>query len=414
MAETKTMPVGDVRYEADLYPRFEPRDSVVRQYADQIDALPPIEVNQDDILIDGWHRWTAHKLAERETIKVRVVETETKAELLALAVERNAKHGIQLTGDEKRAYAVRIWSAAPVAERAAVEKRLQKTLSVGKTFIREALGDVKRARREENHRNAACMWLACHSNRAIGEAVGIDEGTVRRFAADGKIPQCLGWETHPDFDEEGFKPPYCNVWTPKTSPFKDHVDALLWFCTDPGDVVIDPFAGSTPTIDACKRRFRRYFVSDPAPPPDREHEVRRHDPADGPLAPPNWKDVALVYLAPFGAPRVGGALMPPEGSEAFQKRIADIINAYGDGKRLRSGARVALAIQPTQWDNPDNRKFIHHIVGILRLVSDKYRLIQRIQTPADVDRIDNEMRGWAIENRDTIACDAEIAVWRKG
>ena len=207
MAETKTMPVGDVRYEADLYPRFEPRDSVVRQYANQIDALPPIEVNQDDILIDGWHRWTAHKLAERETIKVRVVETETKAELLALAVERNAKHGIQLTGDEKRAYAVRIWSAAPVAERAAVEKRLQKTLSVGKTFIREALADVKRARREENHRNAARMWLACHSNRAIGEAIGIDEGTVRKFAADGKIPQCLGWETHPDFDEEGFKPP---------------------------------------------------------------------------------------------------------------------------------------------------------------------------------------------------------------
>ena len=86
----------------------------------------PIEVNQHDILIDGWHRWTAHKLAEGETIRVRVVETETKAELLALAVERNAKHGIQLTGDEKRAYAVRIWSAAPVAERAAVEKRLQK------------------------------------------------------------------------------------------------------------------------------------------------------------------------------------------------------------------------------------------------------------------------------------------------
>ena len=250
MPETKTMPVADVHYEADLYPRFEPRDSVVRQYAEQIDALPPIEVNQNDILIDGWHRWTAHKLAERETIKVRVVETETKAELLALAVERNAKHGIQLTGDEKRAYAVRIWSAAPVAERAAVEKRLQKTLSVGKTFIREALADVKRARREENHRNAARMWLACHSNRAIGEAVGIDEGTVRKFAADGKIPQCLGWETHPDFDEEGFKPPYWNVWAPKTRPFEDHVDALLWFCTDPGDVVIDPFAGSTPTMPA--------------------------------------------------------------------------------------------------------------------------------------------------------------------
>ena len=412
MPETKTIPVGDVQYEPDFYPRFEPRNSVVRQYAEQIDALPPIEVNQNNILIDGWHRWKAHQLAERETIKVRVVETETNAELLALAVERNAKHGIQLTGDEKRSYAVRIWSAAPVAERAEVEKRLQKTLSVGKTFIRGALADVKRARRDENQRKVAGRWLACHSNRAIGEALGVDEGTVRKFAADGKIPQCLGWDTHPDFDEEGFKLPCCDVWAAKTRPFNDHVDALLWSCTNPGDVVIDPFAGSTPTIDACKRRFRRYFVSDPVPPPDRGHEVRRHDPADGPLAPPNWKDVALVYLAPFGAPKVGGAPMPTEGPEAFQNRIAGIINAYGN--RLRPGARVALAIQPTQWDNPDNRKLIDHFVGILRLVSDTYRLIQRIQTPADVDRIDSEMRNWAIENRATITCDAEIAVWRKG
>ena len=41
----------------DLDPRLGQRDDdLIAQYAEIIDELPPIEINQDNVLIDGWHR----------------------------------------------------------------------------------------------------------------------------------------------------------------------------------------------------------------------------------------------------------------------------------------------------------------------------------------------------------------------
>src|SRR5260370_21610662 len=43
------------------------------------------------------------------------------------------------------------------------------------------------------------------------------------------------------------------------------VDNLLYSYTKPFDIVVDPFAGGGSTIDICKKRFRRYLVSDRKP-----------------------------------------------------------------------------------------------------------------------------------------------------
>lgn len=48
------------------------RDDVMAQYADMIDALPPIEINQENELIDGWHRVRAAAHAQRTEIAQRV------------------------------------------------------------------------------------------------------------------------------------------------------------------------------------------------------------------------------------------------------------------------------------------------------------------------------------------------------
>jgi hypothetical protein len=55
------------------------------------------------------------------------------------------------------------------------------------------------------------------------------------------------------------------------------VDNLLYLYTKPFDMVLDPFAGGGSTIDICKRRFRRYMVSDRKPIVEREKEIRKHD-----------------------------------------------------------------------------------------------------------------------------------------
>jgi len=43
------------------------------------------------------------------------------------------------------------------------------------------------------------------------------------------------------------------------------VENLLWFYTEPGDIVFDPFAGGGTTIDVAKRMGRRVWSSDRKP-----------------------------------------------------------------------------------------------------------------------------------------------------
>ena len=54
--------VCDVVFREDLYPRIETSAVTVQKYAEDLEVLPPIKVNQHNELIDGWHRWTAHGL----------------------------------------------------------------------------------------------------------------------------------------------------------------------------------------------------------------------------------------------------------------------------------------------------------------------------------------------------------------
>jgi hypothetical protein len=56
---------------------------------------------------------------------------------------------------------------------------------------------------------------------------------------------------------------------------------LLYLYTSPFDVIVDPFAGGGSTIDICKKRLRRYFVSDRKPIVEREKEIRTHDLTSG-------------------------------------------------------------------------------------------------------------------------------------
>ena len=111
--EVKEIKVSDVIYREDLYPRIEHSPAIVQQYAESIEVLPPIEINQHNELIDGWHRWTAHKQAKAETIKATVTETKNETEFLELAIERNSKHGLQLSLTDKKEMARKIYNATP-------------------------------------------------------------------------------------------------------------------------------------------------------------------------------------------------------------------------------------------------------------------------------------------------------------
>lgn len=137
MGETfmiKEAEINSLIFRDDLYPRIEKSPITVQKYAEDIDILPPIEINQRNEIIDGWHRWTAFKKRGQKKIKVIVIETKSDAELLELAIERNSKHGLQLSQEDKRDIARKIYTATPLSEQGK-KKRLAEILSVTERTI---------------------------------------------------------------------------------------------------------------------------------------------------------------------------------------------------------------------------------------------------------------------------------------
>ena len=284
--------MDSVVFREDLYPRIETSPGTVQKYASDLDVLPPIEVNQHNEIIDGWHRWTAHRKVGSETISVTVTQTKSDEHLLELAVTRNSSHGLQLSYRDKKSVCTRIYNADPAP---ATEKRLVRVLSVSPSIVREWLSRTKKDLKAERNAKVFDLWMACHAQEEISKGAGVPQPTVVRILS--KMTDLAKWikpDLHAANFEDGFKPPLYNVWKEQHKanrsghPGNTHstwVENLLWLYTDPFDVVCDPFAGGGATIDVCKKRFRRYYVSDLTPIVERESEIRQADIKDGPPKP---------------------------------------------------------------------------------------------------------------------------------
>lgn len=421
----KEIALNDVVFREDLYPRIETSATTVQKYAEDLDVLPPVEVNQHNELIDGWHRWTAHKKNGVETIRVIVTETESDAELLELAIERNATHGLQLSQADKRDMARKIYGMTPERDRDEKKKQLAKILSVSERTVREWLSRMDKDSKEARNRRIFELWLACWTQQEIAEAVGAEQKDISRtiegFSQFGESAVLSKSDRAAAEHATDFDVPIYNIWKQQTkSGGSEHfgnsevrwVDNLLYLYTQPFDIVVDPFAGGGSTIDICKKRFRRYFVSDRIPIVEREKEIRKHDLCEGVLKPPQWKDVKLVYLdPPYWVQAAGEYSDDPTDLanmtlEDFNKALAAIVNEYA--KKV-TDAYIALIIQPTQWKAPE-RQFTDHVGDMLRLV--KLPVDMRYSVPYESQQCNAQMVEWAKENKRCLVLTREIVVWR--
>jgi len=422
MAAQTLIPVSDVVYRGDLYPRLKTDPTTVQKYAEDLTVLPPIEVNQDNELIDGWHRWTAHKKNEEAEIRVVVTKTASDAELLELAIERNAAHGLQLSQADKRDMARRIYGATAEREREAKKKQLAKILSVSERAVRDWLSRMDKDAKDARKVRIFELWLACNTQQEIADAVGVPKGTIDAICLEMASSPNLSKPDQSSADHAtDFDPPLYNVWKQQgKSNGVGHfgntevrwLDNLLYLYTDPFDVVVDPFAGGGSTIDVCCKRFRRYFVSDRNPIIERETEIRQHDITDGIPKVPRWKDVKLVYLDPpywkqaEGRYSDDGEDLANMSLDDFSTVLSGTIKKFA---RKLSDAYVALIIQPTQWRAPE-RQYTDHIADMLRLV--KLPVEMRIQCPYESQQCTPQMVDWAKENQTVLVLSRELVVWR--
>lgn len=414
------VPVAEIVWRDDLYPRIEPDPATIQRYAADLTVLPPIEVNQRNELIDGYHRWTAHRKENAAEIEVTVTETASDVELLALACKRNSAHGLQLADKDKRSMAIRLYASGTGMEK----KEIAETLSVSERTVSGYLADTDKQLREQRRETIRALWLACHTQQEIADAVGVDKATASRELEDCCNPEALPKSNklaalHEDAD---WVPPLYDIWNPgKLSDDQithfgntpvEFVDNLLYLYTKPFDIVVDPFAGGGSTIDVCKKRSRRYWVSDRLPTVERT-DIRQHELSpDNISGPARWGDVALVYLDPPYWKQAAGKYSDDPTDLAnmeldeFTTTLTGIINAYA--KKLHAGAHIACIISPTQWPNED-KSTVYHDIDIAQSV--KPKLVQRILCPYSTQQYNGTQVEIAKERKLLLALTRTMLVW---
>jgi hypothetical protein len=423
--EVRTVALSAIKFDEALYPRKEHDPELVQKYLGSLEVIEAEQkfpsVLEDLRLLDGKHRWLAYRTKHEGVdaeIKVRVYTgITTEAEAYALAVKLNSDHGWQLTEEDKKQSAIKLYGFGYSYD------RIAKDLSVGKAKVVEWLARTVKEQRENQNAKIQTMWLACFTQDEISAALDIPRKTIDDRLKVLAEQYRQNQSAKITFQDGSFDPPIYNVWkqqdrTAGVSHFGNSeqrwVENLLYLYTEPFDVVVDPFAGSGSTIDVCKRRGRRYFVSDRKPIVARENEIRQHDITTGLPPLPRWQDVKLVYLdPPYWAQAAGEYSDDPTdlanmSLENFTNQLAGTINGFA--KKLPSGAAIALIIQPTQWRAPE-RQFTHHAADMIKLV--KLPIDMCIQAPYESQQCNAQMVEWAKANRTILVLSREIVVWRK-
>ncbi len=173
--------IKEIVFRKDLYPRFEPDLKKIGEYSENVERLPPILINQDNILIDGWHRIKAHRQSGLDEIEVNVETTESEESLYLRSIELNSIHGLQLSYKDKKSIAVRLYDGGNT-------ERLVKALSISDRTFR---GWTERKRKEitkERDELIIELYLKCKTQEEIAKELDITDQTVANILKMAKMP----------------------------------------------------------------------------------------------------------------------------------------------------------------------------------------------------------------------------------
>jgi len=326
--------VDKVQIAREFYPRADWDNETVNSYMLNLDKLPPIVLTRDYVLVDGYHRLLAHRTAGKTEIKARFIDI-PKDRVLWEATRLNAAHGRQLLKDEKRRLARLFYK-----DNGCTLQEISEVLAVSTGTLSRWLKDIIRQVKEEKRRRIIGLYLEGLPYNEICTKIGVSKSTVSKTVQ--KFQMKLS--EHPPVPESL---QLYNVWYfPRRDPrygldFEaaipgQIVENVLYYYTEPFQVVVDPMAGGGTTIDVCKAMYRRYLAYDLKPKRD---DIRQHDIREG--FPKEAKNCDLVFLD------------PPYYNMVFEEFFSNIDEFYGFINKLakdsfstvKEGGYVAFLMQ---------------------------------------------------------------------
>jgi hypothetical protein len=414
MSETTTtvreLEINDVEFDQTVYPRFEVNDDAVDRYRQVIDDLPPITVSEDYRLVDGYHRLKAHRVEGESTIDAEVLPISDDDEVYAEAARRNARHGQQLTKDEKRDVARQLYEQTDLTQ-----SKIAETVAMSSGWVSDKTRDIRQEERDERRQRSYELYLnyaEYPTDSDVADELGVDRSTVSKDRVN-----ILKSE---EFHKPPESPDLTNIWTynecddqfgrdwPGRVPGQA-VANLLYYFTDEWDLVVDPMAGGGTTVDVCEAMARRYAAFDINPLEDKninQHDVTESFPVDANTA--DFVHLDPPYQRLKSDEYVDGSLAEL-GPDEFVTQAADIVRSAFNG--TKSGGHVALWMQPFT-NSGETESFTDYTFEIMKAVDNEPAdLRQRITQPIKFSTFSPQSVEHAKEHEYMLDENRDIVVW---
>ena len=427
-----------IKWDPSVYPRSKWNTATIERYVDALEAgdeFPPLVLEEGtNRLLDGKHRLEAYKKAgiTEASVEWHVVPEGMTPKRYAATL--SARHGDRMSNADLKALAVEECEADP---KAFDVKAFARQMGVSERTVYDWVGHILSREREERRAKVLRLSMLGWTNSEIGELLGVSYKTIerdgqncetakmsirdlasqhierheiaRRFNLPPVLVEAITLEGLDDAERMkrlGIKIQPYDVWQfpschdlmgdnhPGRVP-GELVCHVLYFFTKPGDLVVDPMAGSGTTLDACLlmgRKCRSYDI-------DHRHEridIEPHDLSDG--WPETVGKASLIFWDPpyfnkMDRSSIGeggyvegsiSGLSPGEYLEWFGVRFQQLHEAVKPGTKL--------AFLMSDWDSENAKAHADHpgiflwdYADLLRKAG--WRLIRQIQVPLSTQQV---------------------------
>lgn len=173
-----TIALTEVVYDETIYPRAEWSQATVNRYAEALnagDVFPPIVLEAGtNRLLDGMHRWQAHKQALKDEIKVVWQEVPEDVPAKVFAASLSTRHGDRITGDELKVIAREVTQENPDYNL----QTLAQYFAVTRQTVSRWVGDIVEHRRTVRKVKALLLWKAGWGQQQIADFLGVSQRTI--------------------------------------------------------------------------------------------------------------------------------------------------------------------------------------------------------------------------------------------
>lgn len=228
----QSISIDSVQVIGALYPRLKPHEDKIEEYRDSVESAPPITVARGCVLVDGYHRWQAHKRNGAETIKVLDLGEMSDEEILAEAVSLNARHGTSLTVEEKRLLApvlierARLTQAKAAKVLAVSERSVRDWIKAYQSDEAKARKVAEEAKRQQDIAEAVRLRAEGWTQQAIADRLGRSrEWVAKALVQPADLPVVPIAADDEDDDPE-----------PQPEPLDEQTAAFLAAWSDDGDL----------------------------------------------------------------------------------------------------------------------------------------------------------------------------------